>query len=519
MYGGDLEAHSFDNTLDACGTGLRDVFIQSLAAKNNLNVNPLQYKPIEVFVNGKFYGVFNFKEVMDPDYEAYYNAQTQKDKTTMLFHTGPVGNPQQGSIQTHTSTNNWKNSPSTDLYTFATTYPFNTTSTNQVSINYNTLKTRLDIPNFIDYMILNSYMQNSDLYRYNIAMARGSNTLTSGGRWHHYLWNVPSTLLYTCTTQNGYYNIPETSPCAISTPTYPLSPLAYNGQGVIFYTLMSKNGGNAQFRKDYLTRYQDLLNGPLRCAEIIGHWNTINNLYRTEMKKHEDPGTVPFAGAFVTTPDAWDTNMSYLKRAIDGRCVYMSEAFTTAGCYGLVGPYDLSVNVKPDNAGTVKLNTTWLPNYAWFGKYYIGSMSFKAKPIDTTFVFDHWELINHSETNGRPLSSDSIGIYFGSKGDQVTAVFTDRKTEAAIPSGFSPNGDGKNDVWGILGSGKYTREYEMRIWNRWGQQVFRTTDPMTGWDGNWNGAQAQTGVYAYHITFKNLFNEAIEYKGNVTLVR
>jgi len=520
VYGGDLEAHSFDGNLDFCGTGLRDVFIQTLAAKNNLKVNPLHYKPLSVFVNGRFYGTFNFKEVMDPDYEAFYNGQTAKDKTTMLYHTGPPGLPQQGSVQTHTSTNNWKVSAQTDLYSFAATYPFNTTSVNQISQNYNTLKTRLDVQNFQDYMIMNSFFENSDLYMYNIAMARGSNSLTSGGRWHHYLWNMPSTILYTCTSQNGYFTDPKASPCAISTPTYPLSPLAYNGQGVIFYNLMNKNGGNAEFRRDYLMRYQDLLNGPLKCSNLLAHWQVINDLYRPDMKKHEDPGTVPFAGAFVTQPDAWDTNMAQLKYKLDARCNYMGQAFSTQNCYGLVGPYDISVEVRPDNSGTVKLNTTWLPYYAWSGKYFMGPMSFTAKPIDTTFVFDHWELENHVETNNRPLSSDSIGIYFGNPaGDKVVAVFTDRKEEAALPSGFSPNGDGRNDVFGILGSGKFSREFEMRVWNRWGQEVFRSTDPNMGWDGNWNGAQAQTGVYAYYITFKNVFNEPKVYKGNVTLVR
>ncbi len=518
VYGGDFESHSFDfsNTL-ACGTGLRDVFIQTLAAKNNLKVNPLHYKPVAVFINARYIGTFNFKEVFDADYEAFYNQQLEKEKTTMLFYHATY----EGSVQVHPSTNNWKGSPSTDLYTFASGYPFSTTSTNQISVYYNQLKTRLDIPSFIDWSILNSYMQNSNLFNYDIAFARGSNTLTAGGRWHHYLWNMPSSLQFTCISQNGYYNVPTSNPCTISQQTYNISPNAYNGQGRIFYNLMNNNGGNAQFRRDYLMRYQDLLNGPLRCTEILTHWQTINDLYRPEMKKHEDAGTVPFAGQFVTLPDAWDTNMSYLKRAIEGRCRYMSTAFSTSvSCYGLVGPYDLQVEVRPDNSGTVKLNTTVLPYYAWSGKYFIGQMGFKAKPIDTTFVFDHWEIENHVESNNRPLSMDSIGIYFGNPmGDKIVAVFTDRKEESALPSGFSPNGDGKNDVFGILGSGKYSREFEFRIWNRWGQEVFRTTDPTSGWDGNFNGAQAQTGVYAYHITFKNVFNEPKEYKGNVTLVR
>ncbi len=515
VYGGDYESHSNNPVPGSMGTGLRDVFVQTLAAKNNLKVNPLHYKPIAVFINAKYMGTYNFKEVMDVDYEAHYNKQTAIDKTTMLFyHNG------EGSVQTHTSTNNWKGAPATDLYTFASGYPFSSPTLNPPNQFYTTLKTRMDVPNFIDWNIMNSYCQNADLYRYNIAMAKGSNTLTSGGRWHHYIWNMPSAFQYTWVTQGGSFNDPKSTPCAISQPSYALSPNAYNGQGIIFNNLMNKNGGNAEFRRDYLMRYQDLLNGPLRCTEILAHWQTINDLYRNEFKKHEDPGTVPLPGAFVTQTDLWDTNMSILKRAITYRCEFMATAFSTVSCYGLVGPYDISVDVRPAGSGTVKLNTSVLPYYAWSGKYFIGQMGFKAKPIDTTFVFDHWELDNHIETNNRPLSLDSIGITFGNPlGDKVVAVFTDRKKEAALPSGFSPNGDGKNDVFSILGSGKYSNNFEMRIWNRWGQEIFRSTDPNIGWDGNFNGAQAQTGVYAYHITFSNVFNEPKEYKGNVTLVR
>lgn len=525
VYGGDYESHSDKPVAQgSMGTGLRDVFVQTLAAKNNLNVNPLHYKPISVFLNGRYMGTYNFKEVMDAGYEEFYNKQTATDKTTMLFYHNGEGFVQDinGAPQTHTTTNNWFGAPSVDTYSFVNFYAFNTTSPNQVNQNYNTLKnTRMDIPNFIDWNILNSYCQNGELYKYNIAMAKGSNTLTSGGRWHHYLWNMPSVFQYTWVTQGGAYNNPISSPCAISQQTYNLAPPNYyNGQGRMFWTLMNKNGGNAEFRRDYLMRYQDLLNGPLSCTEILNHWNTINNVYRLEMKKHEDPGTAPLPGAFVTQADLWDTNMSILKRNIDARCQMMATAFNTVGCYGLVGPYPITVDVRPAKAGTVKLNTKVLPYYLWSGKYFVGQMGFKAYPIDSTFVFDHWELKNHVESNNRPLSMDSIGIFFGNtQGEEIVAVFTDRKEEAALPSGFSPNGDGKNDVFGILGSGKYSREYEMRVWNRWGQEVFRTTDPMVGWDGNWNGAQAQTGVYAYYITFKNVYNEPKEYKGNVTLVR
>lgn len=521
VYGGDLEAEAgpaTNTTNPSQGTALRDVFIQSLAVKYNMNVNPLHFKPIAVFINAKYVGTYNLKEVYDKFYEEYYNKQTQTDKTTMLFY-----HNNEGIVQTHSTTNNWYGAPQNDIYRFLTVYPFNSTAITPPNANYTILKNRLDIPNFIDWTITNSFTQNSNIYGYNIAMARGSNSLTSGGKWHHYLWNMPATFQYTFVAQNTYvYNNPISNPCAISQPSYALSPNAYNGQGIMFYNLMNKFGGNAEFRRDYLMRYQDLLNGPFNCNNLDKHWTDIYNLYKPEMVKHEGgPNALPFPGPFIQAPDTWDTCMSALKRALQQRCNFMEDAFSkNVNCNGLVGPYDLTVDVFPVGAGKVKLNSMILPNYIWSGKYFKGPLAFKAYPADSTFVFDHWELQNHVETNNRPLSLDSIGINFANTaGDKVVAVFTDRTKDSGVPTGFSPNGDGNNDVFGILGSGKYSNEFEMRIWNRWGQEVFRSTDPTVGWDGNYNGSQAQTGVYAYYITYKNIFNEVKNIKGNVTLVR
>jgi len=507
VYGGDIESHSapMTNTNNPSeGTGIRDIFMQSLAAKNNIKVNPLHIKPIYLFINGKYTGCFSLKEVYDKDYEKFYLNQPRDNSSLLFYHNG------EGAIASSTVTNDWK----TKIYNFVTAYPMNSVS------NYNTLKNRMDIANFIDWTILNSYAQNSNLFNFNIAFAKGTNTLTDGGKWHFYLWNVPAIFQFTAVASNTLtYNTANTSPCAVQQPTYPVSVNAYNGQGIIFDKLMKNNVGSPEFRQAYITRYQDLLNGPLSCDELLKHWNNLNSLYRTAMKEHEDPGRPPFPGLFAMQPDLWDTNMAVLKRAIKARCQFMKNAFNTFGCYGLQGPYPITVDVRPEGAGKVKLNTTILPYYKWSGNYYTGLMTFKAIPTDTSYVFDHWELKNHNEANNRPLSLDSIGIIFSFLGDEVVAVFTDKKQEPAIPTGFTPNNDGLNDVFRILGSGEFGREFEMRIWNRWGQEVFKTNDPAKGWDGNFNGQPSPAGVYAYLITYKNYYNEPVVLKGNVTLIR
>jgi gliding motility-associated-like protein len=87
-----------------------------------------------------------------------------------------------------------------------------------------------------------------------------------------------------------------------------------------------------------------------------------------------------------------------------------------------------------------------------------------------------------------------------------------------IPSAFSPNRDGKNDLFKPILQGPVIR-YELTIFNRWGQQIFFTQDRNTGWDGTINGRMQDTGGYTWTCTWQ-LANEPIQVnKGVVTLVR
>jgi gliding motility-associated-like protein len=276
--------------------------------------------------------------------------------------------------------------------------------------------------------------------------------------------------------------------------------------------------GNSTFQLEYKNRYQDLLNTALKCENLLAHYDYVVNLFKKEMWFHEDPGSTPKPGRFPTTVGVWDTNCVHLRQAIEGRCNYMQTAFNKPGCFQMYGPYDLTVDVYPAGAGNVRVNSIVPPYYAWSGKYFNTIMGFKAIPTSTNYVFHHWEFKNHTARNNTPLSLDTVSIDFA-RADEVLAVFTDITNDIDLPTGFSPNGDGNNDEFKPLGSALYTTEYDFRIWNRWGQEVFRSTDPAHGWDGNYEGHQSQTGVYAYVITYKNVFNESKIKKGNVTLVR
>ncbi len=86
-----------------------------------------------------------------------------------------------------------------------------------------------------------------------------------------------------------------------------------------------------------------------------------------------------------------------------------------------------------------------------------------------------------------------------------------------IPSAFTPNKDGNNDVFYLRGEN--VESLELSIYNRWGEEVFRTTDKNIGWDGNYKGRAADPAVFVYHLKAICFDGQEFIKKGNFTLIR
>ena len=88
-----------------------------------------------------------------------------------------------------------------------------------------------------------------------------------------------------------------------------------------------------------------------------------------------------------------------------------------------------------------------------------------------------------------------------------------------IPSAFTPNNDGHNDVFHVVNLGYY-RLVEMNVYDRWGVMVYHVTDgDNKGWNGTYQGIPQDLGVYNYLIIVSAPDGEQQTFKGNVTLIR
>jgi gliding motility-associated-like protein len=86
-----------------------------------------------------------------------------------------------------------------------------------------------------------------------------------------------------------------------------------------------------------------------------------------------------------------------------------------------------------------------------------------------------------------------------------------------IPSAFTPNGDGVNDIFFAKGDG--IRKFSLAIYDRWGEVVFYSDDINKGWDGTFKGEKIlNTDVFTYHVKAFGLDAALTEQRGLVTLI-
>ncbi len=107
---------------------------------------------------------------------------------------------------------------------------------------------------------------------------------------------------------------------------------------------------------------------------------------------------------------------------------------------------------------------------------------------------------------------------FGCIGDDTIIVNVVNQAEFFIPSAFTPNGDGINDIFRPVAIGYKGLSY-FRVFNRWGQLVYFSNSLESGWNGTFNNALAEMGVYFWEISFTDRYGKNSFLKGDVTLIR
>lgn len=147
----------------------------------------------------------------------------------------------------------------------------------------------------------------------------------------------------------------------------------------------------------------------------------------------------------------------------------------------------------------------------------------------TTLTSGGWDPYTYAWSNGSTesrLSEVSEGNYTvtitDAKGCTTTGdVFVAQKLccRAVVANAFTPNGDGRNDILTVKKISAVS-ELDFKIFNRFGNLVFQTSNLNAGWDGTFMGEPAEIGTYFYWLTYKCPFStETYTLKGDVTLLK
>jgi gliding motility-associated-like protein len=155
----------------------------------------------------------------------------------------------------------------------------------------------------------------------------------------------------------------------------------------------------------------------------------------------------------------------------------------------------------------LQLNGSGGINYAWFPASFLNAFDI-ADPVAS-------------------FSSPNTGIKFklvafdqaGCKDSAfVTVKVYGTQPQVFVPTAFTPNNDGKNDLLRPIAVGIQDIDY-FNVYNRWGQLLFSTRTNGQGWNGRVNGNLQSTGTFIWTVKAKDYLGKPYFQKGVVTLIR
>ena len=330
---------------------IQDALISRIAAETN--VNYMAYQPCIVYLNGEYWGVYGIREKIDEHYiEDNYGFNS--DSIDLLNSFGVLTGTNINANNTYFTIIN--ENPESDGF-------------------YELFSSFWNVNNYIDYFIIQTFIQNMDW----LGIAWGANNIKlwrpqiENGKWSYVLYDTDGALGYF--GQSYYENY----------LAYAMNPAYVNNHSQIFNHVLN----NHEFKCKFSNRYADLINTSLSFESAEEKANIIKYDMYNAMPRHIERwqnsnnlnGTI--------------SSMQFWENSINNILNYYSNRIGTARYFldntlNLDGMVNISLDILPNNAGRINLNTLLLENFPWEGVYYNGcEISLTAIP-DSGYSFSHW---------------------------------------------------------------------------------------------------------------------------------
>jgi len=374
----------------------RDAFMERVM--KNTYSGYLGAEPAVMFLNGQFWGVYTIHEKHDENWMAG-NFGLKRSEIDFLRESGSSVRVEEGSDAS-----------------FWTMYNYATTQNASTQAYYDYMNTVLDIKNYTDYFVAETYYNNGDWigeWTNNIKIWRPN---APGSKWKY--------LLYDTDFGMGLKNSVTDNRLAMAR-----NPIEFSHSSEMFDAMLA----NPTFKRYFINRYADLINTIFLPSNIDDIVHQFQDSMAPDMTEH----FVKW-GSNVST---WQDNIDEITTFANARPNIMRDYIRSG--FGLTSKVTLTLQVSPAGAGRIEISTITPTSYPWSGVYFNGNpVTITAIP-NPGYTFDHWRsnvVINSNNYN-------QAVTYNFTANDVITCYFTG---SAATPkltiSELNYNSDGANNA-------------------------------------------------------------------------
>ncbi len=194
----------------------------------------------------------------------------------------------------------------------------------------------------------------------------------------------------------------------------------------------------------------------------------------------------------------------------DGNYPVTLKAFTANGCESVLKTHTIPIRTVKADAGkdTLVFKDSPFQLKAKGGKSYLWSPSIYLNANDIANPVG-------SVTNDQ-LFTVEVTDERGCKATATMKVTVFVEDDIYVPTSFTPNNDGKNDVFRVIAPPGTV--YLFEVYNRWGQKLFSTNNQTSGWNGKLQNLLQPSGMYVWYLKAKTRQGRQVEKKGTVMLI-
>jgi gliding motility-associated-like protein len=270
------------------------------------------------------------------------------------------------------------------------------------------------------------------------------------------------------------------------------------------------------------------------CASTFSASIDVLPLPKVDFKASTEKGCEPLCVSFTSTDNATSWKWYF-------DTIVVSGVNNSSFCYQKAGSYNVALKIAGVNGCS---NVISKPNFIQVFSKPQASFSIVTNPI--SILEPTVELVNVSSNASSFLwdFGDTPKLHFGANPSHVyenagafhivlvagnnwgcydttvATVYVEVGFNVYIPNAFSPNDNNLNEDWGPHGTGISDKEYELSVFDRWGEQIFRSTSFFERWDGTYRSQPVKEDVYVYKLQVMSERERKIyHFSGHVILLR